>query len=91
MPDYFVEETRNIVVVIEPEYKSSDFNCPVCKLIIRGLEDVESIDNYACCTDCQDFFYWPNREKWLKGWRPKKEEVQNKLNNYYSTLGENNG
>ncbi len=70
-------------IVIEEGFVRSKFDCPCCNLVLRGLEDVESVQAFGVCTDCQDYFYWPNLKKWKKGWRPKKEEVYAKLNNYY--------
>ena len=83
MSDSKVTETRELIIVIDDGYQRRDFDCPICQWAIRGLEDVESINSYGCCYDCQDFFYWPNLERWKNGWRPKKEEVRKQLNNYY--------
>ena len=76
-------QKKHFDIVIEDGFKKLNFDCPVCKLVLRGLEDVESVQAYGVCTDSQDLFYWPNLEKWNEGWRPKKEEVYAKLNNYY--------
>ena len=72
---------KNLVIVIDSGYSSEDFNCRVCGLIIRGLEDVMSVNNYGCWSDFEDCYYWPNKTRWESGWRPKKEDVQKKLNN----------
>lgn len=82
MSDNVIEE-KNFIIVIEEGFKKQSFDCPVCKLVIRDLEDVNSFNFCKSCKDCQDFFYWPNKTKWNHGWRPKKEEVHKKLNNYY--------
>ena len=81
MDDPKIIETNNLIIVIDSGYSSKDFNCQVCGFIIRGLEDVTSVNNYGCCTDCEDYYYWPNKSRWEDGWRPKKEDVQKKLNN----------
>jgi hypothetical protein len=80
--DKFIEE-KNFIIVIEEGFKKQDFDCPVCKLVFRGLEDIDSFTKFGACVDCQDLFYWPNKIKWENGWRPKKVEVHQKLNNYY--------
>jgi hypothetical protein len=81
--DNKVIRKKGFDIVIEEGFEKLKFDCPLCKLALRGLEDVESVQNHGVCTDCQDLFYWPNLEKWKNGWRPKKEEVYSKLNNYY--------
>jgi len=83
MDEAKVIEKKDFNIVIDTDFKRMKFDCPICNLVLRGLEDVESIEGFGMCTDCQDFFYWPNFEKWKNGWRPKKEEVHKKLNNYY--------
>jgi len=83
MDNTTVIEKKYFDIVIDDDFKRMKFDCPVCKLVLRDLEDVESMQYFKTCTDCQDFFYWPNLKKWNKGWRPKKNEVHEKLNNYY--------
>ncbi len=81
--DNIVKVEKEFDIIIENGFKKAKFDCPVCKLVLTGLEDVESMENYGACQDCQQFFYWPNKERWNRGWRPKKEQVHEKLNNYY--------
>jgi len=81
--DNRVIQKEKFDIIIESGFQKLKFDCPVCKLVLGGLEDVESVQNYGACMDCQELFYWPNIEKWKTGWRPKKEEVYAKLNNYY--------
>ena len=76
-------EKKQLDIVIDEDFKKMKFDCPVCNLVLRNLEDVESIESFGACVYCQDFFYWTYLEKWKKGWRPKKQEVHEKLNNYY--------
>ena len=81
--DNIVRVEKEFDIIIEPGFKKAKFDCPVCKLALAGLEDVESVENYGACCDCTQFFYWPNKDRWKSGWRPKKEQVHRKLNNYY--------
>ena len=74
-------EENGLIIVVDDSYKPSSFDCKVCGLIIRGLEDVRSVNNYGCCSDCEEYFYWPNKNRWDKGWRPKKQDVRKKLDN----------
>ena len=68
-------EKKDFDIVIDGDFKRMKFDCPVCKLVLRDLEDVESVESYGLCLDCQDHFYWPNLDKWKNGWRPKKADV----------------
>ena len=34
------------------------------------VEDVNSLREKECCADCNITYYYPNKEKWDKGWRP---------------------
>lgn len=81
--DRKIVQKKRIDTIIEKNFKAMNFDCSVCGLALRGLEDVESHNAYGMCQDCQDLFYWPNKDRWNKGWRPKKAEVHEKLNNYY--------
>ena len=51
-------------------------DCPVCKLAMRRQGDLDMYDVYACCEDCSLRFAQPNREKWLAGWRPTNEAIE---------------
>ena len=78
-----VIEKRDYIIIIDNSFEKQKFDCPVCKLCIRGLEDIESIDQYKACKDCQENFYWLNQKEWDEGWRPNKEEIYKKLNGHY--------
>jgi hypothetical protein len=41
--------------------------------------DIESYKDCKCCRDCENDFVDKNREKWLNGWRPNKDEVKKAL------------
>lgn len=45
-------------------------SCPVCQVMIATIEDVTSLREKDCCADCNLTYYYPNKEKWDKGWRP---------------------
>lgn len=83
MADQVIIEKKDFNIVIDEGFQATKFDCPVCKLVLRDLEDVEALETCGACFDCQDYFYWSNLDKWKNGWRPKKEEVHKKLNNYY--------
>mgnify|MGYP001370038576 CR=1 FL=1 len=45
-------------------------DCPVCKIMLITVEDIQSFKRVECCEKCELMYYYPNREKWKKGWRP---------------------
>ena len=55
----------------------------------QGVEsyfaDFEKDGEYECCHKCYLQFAESRREEWKNGWRPKKEEVHKKFNNYFKT------
>lgn len=48
--------------------------CPVCSIYSFNKADDYYMNKYDCCSDC--FIKWVDdrEERWLKGWRPKKEK-----------------
>jgi hypothetical protein len=52
--------------------------CPLCDGIMRSSFDESSYEKFKCCDSCATFWAYPNKAKWLEGWRPSPEEVQNK-------------
>ena len=45
-------------------------SCPVCDVLIATSNDVSSLKDKGCCEECELTYYYPNKEKWDKGWRP---------------------
>ena len=60
-----------VVWIDETDEKPLSIDCSVCKKLVATVEDVESIKKYNCCEDCELIYYYPNKEKWDKGWRPE--------------------
>jgi len=54
----------------ESNEKTLPLDCPVCHNMIVTVEDVNSLREKECCADCNITYYYPNKEKWDKGWRP---------------------
>lgn len=48
-------------------------DCPICKKLIGCIEDVEYLKRENCCENCYNDYYYINKEKWEKGWRPNKQ------------------
>ena len=55
---------------------SHPFTCPVCKFVLRDIEDVMSTKEHTACSSCVTNFKFVNLEKWEKGWRPSIEEAR---------------
>jgi len=45
-------------------------DCPVCKIMMVTIEDVQAFKRVECCEECELMYYYPNKDKWAKGWRP---------------------
>lgn len=56
--------------VREKDHNTISLDCPVCKVLIATVEDVSSVKSCGACSNCYDIYYYPNKEKWEKGWRP---------------------
>ena len=52
--------------------------CPLCDGIMRSNFDEDSFEKFGCCDSCATTWAYPNRKKWLDGWRPSPEEIENK-------------
>ena len=71
MSKKIIKDKGNIRVIYPENHFSLPKDCPVCKLTFRDSEDVKSFKEWKCCTDCRDSYAYHNKDKWLKGWRPK--------------------
>ncbi len=54
----------------ETNEETLSISCPVCNNLIASIEDVTSLKEKGCCEECELTHYYPNKEKWDKGWRP---------------------
>ena len=63
------------IIINDSPPKLSAF-CIICEFVIGDSIDTESTDRAGCCRRCELDFFEINREKWEKGWRPSKEEVE---------------
>ena len=68
------------LVLIKPkDWQPSPVDCSVCGSALRDQKDIISYKKWECCTDCQDLFAYPNKDKWVEGWRPSVEEIKKKI------------
>lgn len=56
--------------------KKNPFTCPICKFVLRDIEDVKSVKKHGGCSNCVTNFKFSNLEKWKNGWRPSIEEAR---------------
>ena len=52
--------------------KPISLDCSFCKILISTIDDVEYMKKHNICHSCHDLYYFHNKEKWDKGWRPNK-------------------
>ncbi len=78
-----IEEKEHIIIsddliLVKPlNWVTTAVDCDVCGYALRDQSDVACYQKWNCCTDCRDTIIWPNKEKWLAGWRPEKNKEEN--------------
>lgn len=80
--------TNNRIITEHPSgfyiIKPKDFRrgrplfCSLCNSIMRTNFDDEAYSKFECCDSCATFWAYPNKDKWIEGWRPSPEDVMNK-------------
>lgn len=72
--DDYEEETyyKGIKFIRPVGDKPLSLDCSFCKKLISTIDDVEKMKSKNICCSCYDLYYYPNKEKWDKGWRPNK-------------------
>jgi hypothetical protein len=50
--------------------------CPVCEILMSSLEDTLAYQEYNCCRGCELMWVYPNKTRWLTGWRPPVEQLK---------------
>lgn len=51
--------------------KTYSICCPICNNVIGNVDDMNMMRQENSCNDCYLTYYYQNKEKWSKGWRPK--------------------
>ena len=49
------------------------YNCPVCENFSFKITDDLYLEKFDCCYRCYVQYIEDREERWIKGWRPKKE------------------
>lgn len=57
------------------EFTSFPLSCSLCECVLIDEIDEISMVRSGCCFDCEHEVSDPNRERWLIGWRPSSEEI----------------
>jgi len=78
----FVEKQRRYEREAEPENvngvlitkkllnKERKINCPVCRTLVKKINDDIYLLKYDCCERCYINYVEDREDRWLKGWRP---------------------
>ena len=53
--------------------KTSKRRCPVCDIYSFDLKDDVYVNKFQCCFKCYIQYVEGREDRWLTGWRPKKE------------------
>ena len=61
---------KDIKFIRPIDHKTLPVDCPVCKVLLSNVDDVSSVRENDACESCYLTHYYPNKEKWEKGWRP---------------------
>ena len=67
--------SKIVVKGIEQEH-AVPLDCPICDLSFRDMNDIISYESWECCTDCAQHFVFKDKDAWLSGTRPEKEEIE---------------
>jgi hypothetical protein len=62
------------------EAAGDKFFCDLCGFMLKSQEDFLLNSEYFCCHECYLEFAESRKEKWKKGWRPKKVDVNKYIN-----------
>ena len=65
-----------MIVMPTDEYMWVPISCPVCDLVMRGIEDTITYRNYECCSECSLMWAEGNSAMWKGGWRPDRKMIQ---------------
>ena len=59
----------------EPKESIIPIDCPLCSCVLMDEIDEIAIVRSGCCFECEVEIADPNREQWIKGWRPEKSKL----------------
>jgi hypothetical protein len=72
-----IVEVGNVKIVVENKLSNRNpLACPVCKILLRDRNDMLAQSSYGCCRLCEIEVAYPNKSKWMSGWRPTGDELE---------------
>lgn len=79
--DRLIKKHESGFFIIKPkEYEHGQpIFCPLCDFIMNGIYDSDAWEKFQCCDACAGTWAYHNKEEWQKGWRPSREQINNKL------------
>lgn len=80
MREFTITEHDGFVVVDRTTgVKRTPLACALCNRLLRSIEDAEAIDEFECCAACAMRWAHPDRGRWLAGWRPTTQQINDDL------------
>lgn len=64
------------IIIDECNTKQAPLFCNVCDLPMTKKDDSISYLKFECCYDCSSMWAYRDKEKWLNGERPSKNEIE---------------
>lgn len=78
--DRLIKKLDNFYVIKPVEDRQSiPLSCPVCDYLMRTVDDEKSYREFECCESCETFWARPNSKNWREGWRPTRDQVNERL------------
>ena len=65
------ENVNGVLITKKLLNRERKINCPVCKTLVRKINDDVYLLKYDCCEKCYINYVENRVERWLEGWRPK--------------------
>ena len=74
--NYKIVEASGAKIIIENQLSNRiPLSCPMCKMLMRDRGDVIAYATFSCCRQCEMEIAYPNKERWLEGWRPSDDAL----------------
>ena len=70
-PDSARENVNGVLITKKLLNRERKLNCPVCKSLMRKINDDVYLLKYDCCEACYVKYVENREDRWLEGWRPK--------------------
>lgn len=64
-----------IVVVVPDDHVVITPWCELCGFVLSSSEDEAAVLEFGCCNICAMRWAHPDRNRWINGWRPSREQL----------------